>query len=509
MTDKCEHEHECYRGHLNQGDTFSIVATGVKSTEPNSLYVLCNGGYYDNNSNLKQRLYFSRDPYDYIPNIRKDSLNNGYTVFSYKKQSNKIYNLEFRSKLIKNFIHSTKLNKKSELFKLNNLDTEDATSGIEEFLNLDFEPSKFLDLNLLYVGTEYKISSLTGIIKWYLKKDEADKTYSLREFTNANIYYPNTNFVESQSGIIDNTFTSITDNQGTSIFTITSPGLCNDINLLQNSGRFLITNANTAATFVYDYLTKPVEKTNGNGVSIHYVFNSKSVPYTVDANGGYIIFYNETSEDNYEEITNVDNIKFYLIPSETFSYFPDSRSLQNMIYNNTFQRDHNSNITNFIFKDYFDNNDDLRNKSIPFLVNKFINRKTPSLPNFFTKSTELFLPTTYLANTHQYNHDNDIHSIPYLIWTTKIDSIHSYFYPYCNKNEKCGICLGLTDNVKVKCHTHEDTYLAGLGAYEETNSLPMSSAEKPNTGNIVIAIVSIVIVLCCLGLFLHNRNIRK
>ena len=76
MTDKCEHEHECYRGHLNEGDTFSIVATGVSPTEPNSLYVLCNGGYYDNKSNLKQRLYFSRDPYDYIPNIRKDSLNN-------------------------------------------------------------------------------------------------------------------------------------------------------------------------------------------------------------------------------------------------------------------------------------------------------------------------------------------------------------------------------------------------------------------------------------------------
>ena len=40
----------------------------------------------------------------------------------------------------------------------------------------------------------------------------------------------------------------------------------------------------------------------------------------------------------YEEITNVEDLKFYFIPSEEFTYFSDNRSLQNIIFNSTLRK---------------------------------------------------------------------------------------------------------------------------------------------------------------------------
>lgn len=500
MTDHCEHEHECYRGPIHQDDTFSIVATGVSPTNKNFLYVLCNSGYYDSDGNFKERFFFSRDPYDYIHNYNKDSLNNGYSIFRYEKTDKKLH-LKFNTKLLTDFFHNPNLNIQSKIFSLNNLDTSDISQNtvLGDIVNFDINPERIIKDGLLHVGTEYNITSPGGDLVWYLKKDE-DQTISLRNFMNSNVY-DNTNFGYSKAGIsIFSIGTTVDNNDGLSIFTVTSVGLCNDLNIIKDSGRFIIKNV-AEECFYYGYSTRPQQVTGGGGgVSINY---NKIYGSEFTGNGLSIYFFDETAEDNYEKVSNNEDLKFYFIPTEHFSYFSDSRSLQNIIYNHSFQT-HVSGY-NYQFIDSFDNKDNLKNKSIPFLVNKIINRNTQSLPDFFTGSNDLFLGDTFLSNTYTFNDHNNIIDIPYLIWTKKTDSIHGYFYPYCKEKETCGYCYGLTNNLNITCHTHNNTYKSGLGALDQSQTQPpLSSTKNQKKIDVIIIIIVVVIIIILSGIMIYK-----
>lgn len=502
-----------YRGIINENQTFYLAARlngtqdtliksslGLTSSDPHFLLCL---DRYELSGVQYHRFYWSNDPKDFVSQFRANSYNQGIAKLFFKTNNNNSYNLVYNTNL--NYQIADKTNntygleniEKSTSINQNRNNSFSIVPGINGNYNID---------NNIHTSVIYNIKSTSNLGQdWNFRTNLAASSGGssdrpeLAKFTSINNAFEN---LGAKAVKVNNgTGSTITDNQlNLNGFTAVTNFL--GLDDIPTSGG--IAYMEQGANSEFFTFTKYGKNTKYLNIGTRGLFGS--VQFTPIATTLTITICLENHHQNFKTIKELlttnyvdteDYLDIFFIPSVKHNYLTSGYDLED-ITNYTLSSSTNAiNYYNYKEGTILTNGRGVRDLS--FLTN-YLNNSLPT--NFSPTKMDSSFPLIPV-----YSLSEQVNSSSTVIWTTRQESLESFYYNYCRGDDLCGNCMGLTETRAFFCHVNNTTLEnykmnSASGNLTDKNAPnPLSDSPKKSQINNIFRNYTIPIILLSITVF--------
>lgn len=504
-----------YRGIINENQTFYLAARlngtqdsiikdnlGLISSDPHFLLCL---DRYELSGVQYHRFYWSNDPKDFVSQFNANSYNQGVAKIFFKTNNNSSYNLVYNSNLnyqiadktyntygLENIEKSTSINQNRN----NSFGIVPATSGN---YNID---------NNIHSSVIYSLRSNNDIGQdWNFRNNlsvsnggSLDRP-ELAKFISNNNAFENLRVKAVKVSAIP--VSTIIDNQLNLVDFVATTNFLGLDDIPSNGG---IAYMEQGANSEFFSFTKYSKNTKYMNIKQRGLFDSVSfspetnttLTITICLENHYQNFKTMKELLTTSYVDTEDYLDIFFIPSVKHNYLTSGHALEDI---NNYILSSNSDAINYY---NYENGKLLVNgvgvRDLSFLTN-YINDSLPT--NFsYTKMNSSYplIPV--------YDSSNQVNSSSTVIWTTRQESLESFYYNYCRGDDLCGNCMGLTESRAFFCHVNNNTlenYKSNsvAGNINNIKALnPLSDSPKKSQVNNIFKNYTIPIILLSITVFI-------
>ena len=444
------------RGEIKNGNSFHIVArvkndvTGPRlsskisglsawntgSDTPGGKYFFLCQNQYRLGGNSQQRLYFSSDPEDFQPDYNHNSLNTGCVFFKATKGLD-LYTLRYSTTLDKNN------NKVPSYFKTisKNLNQQSMVNLSSYQIAIQFRNNNFNLTDNLFLSVPYNLNFLSNqnlqttnsvFTNWVFRNVTGDNSNNINFYQDNSLISLGSSLVRGDVENLSLPLSSTNYSVSGNILTIKYSALA-DANkkilkkFSQNEGIIQINNE------IIIYKTIIILGNEDRQLLISKRGAAGTTVSDIPEDGITIKTDIRNTDTNFTVLNNVDLssiLDFYIIPSTSIANFYKSRTLKNMV--STLVKPDTIKIYN---RETGDNATEPKSRLFfNFLSYRLLN----DLTTHWTSNGLTGFPQLAFFD----HHNNEKSTL--FTWENGQDAAAGFMFDYCNQNQNCGSCFGVT-----------------------------------------------------------------
>lgn len=510
-----------YRGTVETGQRFYLAArlnpdsgssaaikTDLNLSSSDPQFLLCLNRF-EKGGIKYHRLYWSNDPADYMPQLEANAENQGAVNLSYSSDLNQDFLISYDTSLnyqvFNNNITTYGMENINKTVNINSQRYNKFILSTDQNINYNVA-------NIIYSGVASQLTSSNGdkqnwIFRKKITSGGVNRDYMV-DYTSNNNAYEN---LSSEAITLSGTsVTATSEDLFLGQLTASSSGLSREF-IPSDGGIATITQGTSKEVFSYTHFNN---ETNYLSYGDRGMFGSTSFS-PVSGTNMTITFDISNDSENFTSLKDivtdfsddVNYLQLFFVPVDKNSYLAGGHALEDI--------DNYSNYPSGFIKYYnYKNGNEFIEaqgiRDISFLTN-YLNNTLPI--NFSGNKFDRAFPLLPVYD----NSSNSANTSTALIWTSRYESMKSYYYNYCRGNDLCGNCMGLTETRGFVCHVNNETInnyknSTIVGNRDNLSSVsPLSSDERNSvkksiydnfTIPVIVSVVILSIIFIIIGAYI-------
>ena len=453
-----------YRGIINENQTFYLAArlngtqdTLIKSnlslTSNDPHFLLCLDRY-ELSGVQYHRFYWSNDPKDFVSQFKANSYNQGIAKLFFKTNNRNSYNLVYNTNLnyqiadkTSNFYGLIDIEKSTSINQNKN-NSFNINPGVRGNYNID---------NNIHTSVIYNLKSTSDLGQdWNFRTNLEENSGGsidrpeLAKFTSNNNAFENLRAKAVKVSTVP--ISTITDNQLNLDGFAAYPNFLGLDDIPNSGGIAYMEQGSNSEFFTFTKYGKNTKYLNigKRGLFGSFQFSpgtTTTLTITICLENHHQNFktIKELLTTNY--VDTEDYLDIFFIPSVKNNYLTTGSAVEDITNYNLSSSSNAINYYNYEEGTIFTNGRGVRDLS--FLTN-YLNNSLPT--NFSPTKMDSSFPLIPV-----YSSGDQVNSSSTVIWTTRHESLESFYYNYCHGDDLCGNCMGLTESRAFFCHVNNTT----------------------------------------------------